>query len=174
MWKEGGDMATEKRAGRPPKYRSVKQLEAKIEAYFDSCKGTKMIDEETGKPVIYKGFPVYEGQRPPTVTGLALALGFATRASLLEYQGKPQFEDAITRAKSRIEQYTEERLFDRDGSAGARFSLQNNFHRWKTEKEVTFNPAEGEAVLQEIRDSMSAEASASKPPIGFQTGGVEE
>lgn len=147
-------METKKGAGRPPKYRSVKQLEAKIEEYFESCKGRKMIDEETGKPLIYKGFPVYEDQRPPTVTGLALALGFATRSSLMDYQGKPQFEDAILRAKSRIEQYTEERLFDKDGSAGARFSLQNNFRRWKNEMEVSVNPEEGDAILAEIRERM--------------------
>ena len=148
-------MTNAKGVGRPPKYRSVRQLEQKIDRYFEDCKGHPLIDEETGKPVIYKGLPVYEDQRPPTVTGLALALGFATRASLMDYQGKPQFEDAILRAKSRIEQYTEERLFDRDGSAGARFSLQNNFRRWKTEMDISVNPEEGDAVLAEIRRRMA-------------------
>ena len=141
--------------GRPPKYRSVKQLEAKIEEYFERCKGHPLIDEETGKPTIYKGFPVYEDQRPPTVTGLALALGFATRMSLLAYQGKPQFEAAITKAKSRIEQYNEERLFDRDGSAGARFNLQNNFRGWKERTEVNLNAGDSE-VVDEIVERMKA------------------
>ena len=38
-----------------------------------------------------------------------------------------EFVDTITRAKARVEQYAEERLFDRDGSNGAQFSLRNNF-----------------------------------------------
>lgn len=123
--------------GRPPKFTSVKKMQARIDAYFEHCKGEMLKNEETGEPVLDKhGCPVFVDQHPPTVTGLALALGFATRASLIDYQGKPQFETVILKAKSRIEQYTEERLFDRDGSAGARFSLQNNFRGWKTEMGV--------------------------------------
>ena len=137
--------------GRPPKFTSVKKMEAKIEAYFERCKGRKLTNERTGEPVLDKrGLPVYVDAHPPTVTGLALALGFATRASLLDYQGKPQFELAILKAKSRIEEYNEERLFDKEGSAGARFSLQNNFRGWKNETEVTLNAAEGDEIMDEI------------------------
>lgn len=149
QWKSAG--------GRPPKFTSVKKMQAKIDAYFKQCEGHLLTDEETGKPVIYKGMPVYEDQRPPTVTGLALALGFATRASLMDYQGKPQFEAIILRAKSRIEQYTEERLFDRDGNAGARFSLQNNFKGWKEKAEVSLSAAEGEDIMAEIAARMAGE-----------------
>ena len=148
-------MSDKNPVGKPPKYRSVKQLEQKIEQYFESCRGHLLEDPDTGKPMIYKGLPVYEDQRPPTITGLALALGFATRAGLIYYQGKPQFEDAILRAKSRIEQYTEERLFDRDGSAGARFSLQNNFKGWKTATDVNIAAAEEDDVMVEIRRRMA-------------------
>ena len=31
---------------------------------------------------------------------------------------------------TRIEMYAEERLYDKDGSNGAKFSLQNNFKGW--------------------------------------------
>lgn len=87
--------------------------------------------DANGDPVLDKyGNEIYSHQRPPTVTGLALALGFASRKSLLEYQGKQEFVNTITRAKTRCEQYAEERLFDRDGTNGARFSLQANFG-WK-------------------------------------------
>ena len=71
------------------------------------------------------GSPVFVDVHPPTVTGLALALGFTSRQALLNYQAKPEFVDTITRAKARVEQYAEERLFDRDGSNGAQFSLRN-------------------------------------------------
>ena len=70
------------------------------------------------------------------MTGLALALGFTTRTSLLNYQGKKEFMDTITRAKTRVEQYAEERLFDRDGSNGAKFSLSNNFKGWSEKQEI--------------------------------------
>lgn len=67
------------------------------------------------------------------MTGLALALGFTSRQALLDYQAKKEFVDTVTRAKSRIEAYAEERLFDRDGQRGAEFSLKYNF-RWVDEK----------------------------------------
>lgn len=116
-------------AGRPPRYSTRAELEEKIEAYFDEIKGEPLRDDD-GKYVLDKrGQVVMIGQRPPTVTGLALALGFATRKSLLEYQAKPQFARVIEEAKSRIAMYAEERLYDRDGCMGARFSLRYNF-KW--------------------------------------------
>jgi len=54
----------------------------------------------------------------------------------LNYQGKKEFMNTITRAKTMIEAYAEERLFDRDGSNGAQFSLRNNFKGWN-EKQIT-------------------------------------
>lgn len=128
-------MSENKKAGRPPKYRSVKAMQKKIDAYFESCKGTILTDED-GKPVIYKGNPVIIDVKPPTITGLALALGFNSRQSLLTYQGKEEFMDTITRAKAQVEQYTEERLFDKDGANGAKFSLANNFKGWKEKQQV--------------------------------------
>lgn len=47
-----------------------------------------------------------------------------------------KFNDTITRAKSRIEQYAEERLFDRDGANGAEFNLSNNIKGWSEKQEV--------------------------------------
>lgn len=111
------------------KYRSVADLQAAIDDYFASCEG-KTITDENGAPILYKGLPVQVNVHPATVTGLAYALGFKSRQALLNYQGRPAFHDAITRAKMRIEAYTEERLFDRDGVNGAKFSLTNNFSGW--------------------------------------------
>lgn len=112
--------------GRPPKYSSVEDLQAAIDAYFDACKGEVLRDAD-GRPVLYKGNPVIVGEKPPTVTGLALALGFTGRQALLDYQAKRQFADTITRAKARCEAYAEARLFDRNGTNGAQFSLRCNF-----------------------------------------------
>lgn len=122
--------------GRPPKYRDVEEIEDKIEYYFKSCEGEPLLDDE-GKPVVNKyGYPCWiKAPKPPTVTGLALALGFTNRLSLLNYQGKKEFINTITRAKSRVEEYAESRLFDREGSNGAQFSLRNNFKGWNDTEE---------------------------------------
>lgn len=106
-----------------------------IDRYFEDCKGEPIIGDD-GVPILDKfGQPFIIHQRPPTVTGtgLALALGFTSRQALLNYQAKKEFVDTVTRAKSRIEAYAEERLFDRDGQRGAEFSLKYNF-RWVDEK----------------------------------------
>ena len=113
------------------KYKSVAALQAAIDAYFESCEG-RIVTDENGAPVLFKGMVVREGEHPATVTGLAYALGFKSRQALLNYQDRPAFHDAISRAKMRIEAYTEERLFDRDGVNGAKFSLTNNFSGWST------------------------------------------
>ena len=129
-------MATKKAVGRPPKYKSKEEIEEKIDAYFKQCEG-EVLKDNNGNTVFNKfGNPVIINQRPPTVTGLALALGFSTRLSLLNYQGKKEFMNTITRAKARVEAYAEERLFDRDGTSGAQFSLRNNFKGWTEKTEL--------------------------------------
>ena len=130
-----GESMAGKQVGRPPKYRSVEEIQAKIDAYFEECKGHVMmwgghaVTDKNGNPVIVDA-------RPITVTGLALALGFNSRQSLLNYQAKKEFMDTIMRAKARVECYTEERLFDNAGANGAKFSLANNFDGWKDKHEL--------------------------------------
>ena len=137
--------------GRPPKYTSKEEIEHLIEAYFESCEGEMMLDND-GKPIINKwGNPVIINQRPPTVTGLALALGFMSRQALLTYQGKREFHDTITRARARVEQYTEERLFDRDGVNGARFSLSNNFSGWCEKPQTALDVKEQQARIEQMK-----------------------
>ena len=73
--------------------------------------------------------------RPYTISGLADALDMS-RHSLLNYSGKKEFLDTITRAKRKCEVYAEEQLFDKSGVNGAKFSLANNFEGWKDKQEV--------------------------------------
>lgn len=122
--------------GRPLKYKTVEEIEDKIEQYFAICEGEPLLDDGGNQVVNKYGYPCWiKPPKPPTVTGLALALGFTNRLSLLNYQGKKEFINTITRAKSRVEEYAESRLFDRDGSNGAQFSLRNNFKGWNGEQE---------------------------------------
>lgn len=136
--------------GRPPKYKSKEEIEEKIEQYFKDCEGHALTDNE-GNTVYNKwGYPVIVDRKPPTVTGLALALGFSTRLSLLNYQGKKEFMNTITRAKSRVEQYAEERLFDKDGTSGAQFSLRNNFKGWDADKKEEEADTGGIVIVNNI------------------------
>ena len=127
---------SENKVGRPPMYNTAEEIQEKIDAYFEECKG-KILTDDDGNVVRDKYYmPVIIDARPPTITGLALALGFNSRQALLNYQSRPEFNDTITRAKAKVEQYAEERLFDKDGANGAKFSLANNFNGWKEKREI--------------------------------------
>ena len=126
-------MAVSKKShgGRPPKFKTREEIQEKIDQYFVECEGVPYVDED-GRPLrTEKGDILYEkAPKPPTVTGLALALGFLSRQALLNYQDKKEFNDTITRAKMTCEEYAERRLFDRDGVNGAKFNLISNFKGW--------------------------------------------
>ena len=56
--------------GRPPKYKSAGEMQEKIDAYFEDCKGEPLMVD--GEPYLDKyGQPVIIHAHPPTVTGLA-------------------------------------------------------------------------------------------------------
>lgn len=147
------------RGGGTPKYTSKEQIEGLIAQYFEDCKGTPLLDKD-GNPMVTKwGEPIIIGARPLTVSGLALALGFHSRQSLLNYKAKKEFTDTIEDAMLHIEAYTEERLYDKDGVNGARFSLQNNFRSWN---EAAREKAEAGAPSVKIVCDIPREAPSSK------------
>lgn len=120
--------------GTKPRYTSPKAMKKKIDEYFEKCKGTLAVDHY-GDPVIDRmGNPIYLDKKPPTLTGLALALGFKTRSALMRYKAKKEFLDLVLEAKTRIELYNEEQLYSRDGSKGAIFNLSRNFAGWQEDK----------------------------------------
>lgn len=124
--------------GRPKKYTSVKRMQEDINAYFNSCFEEDLkYNSETEKyepKLDYNGKIIKIQTKPFTITGLANALGM-NRETLLRYQKDEKFYDTITRAKQIVEQYVEERLFDRDGVNGAKFNLINNFKNWSDKQE---------------------------------------
>ena len=128
-----------KKVGRPATYKTVEEMQVRIDAYFNSCYGEYITDDEGNLMTDKQGYPVMTKPRPLTITGLALALGFSGRQALLNYEDKPKFMDTIKRAKSRIEQYAEERLFDKDGVNGAKFNLSNNFKGWSEKQQIDSN-----------------------------------
>jgi len=111
-------MAKDVRMGRPPKYTSPEKFWEKIEEYFD-----KITDEDG------------EYKKPPTVSGLALHLGFLDRKSMYHYRDKDAFFEPVKIAISRIESYHEEQAAGGDRCAGNIFILKN--FGWTDRQEVT-------------------------------------
>ena len=129
-------MDGENKVGRPPIYKTPKEMQKNIDKYFEDCFGKPLIDKNGNVMTDKDGNPVYTKQRPLTITGLALALGFNSRQALLNYQNRDEFYDTIVRAKAIVEQYAEERLYDKDGANGAKFSLANNFEGWREKQSI--------------------------------------
>lgn len=166
-------MANKKAVGRPPKFKTKEEIQEKIDRYFESCEG-EILKNSKGEVVLDRfGKPVYIDQKPPTVTGLALALGFSGRQSLLNYQSKAEFVDTIMRAKSRVEEYTEQRLFDRDGSDGAKFSLRNNFRGWDDKPQSEMDQEEQRIRIEHMKAQVE-QTRAQTEKIKAQTGEEEE
>lgn len=120
---------------RGPKRRwtSAAALQRAVDTYFEKCE--------------------MEAQYP-SVTGLALHLGFACRQALDRYTDRDSDEPEdkivgiITRAKTRIEEANIQAAYNRDASAGARFILQNGFG-YSDKKEVGMN---GGTITVQITD----------------------
>lgn len=97
--------------GRPLKYETPEELEDAICAYFDDLRP----------------------DQPPTISGLALYLGFEDRHSIYDYKERPDFSHIIKRAVLFMESYAEEQLLRGTSATGAIFWLKN--HKW-TDKVV--------------------------------------
>lgn len=107
--------------GKPLKFKSAKALQEKIDEYFDEC------DNRTTKVITKAGIIVdMPDPRPYTITGLALALG-TNRQTLLNYEERAEYFDAIKKAKLRVENYVEESLWTPKITSGVIFNLKNNF-----------------------------------------------
>lgn len=137
-------MADEKKrnkGGRPLKFKSAKELQQKIDEYFESCYEERWVrDDETGewKPVYDRHGNIIKDQvRPFTITGLAVFLG-TTRETLLDYEDRDEFSYTIKAAKQRIENFTEEQLFTNRNTTGVIFNLKNNYG-WTDKSEVDTN-----------------------------------
>lgn len=114
-------------AGRPVKFKTPEEMQVVIDQYFEELKLSMTKD---GVMIEY-----------PTITGLALALGFNSRQSLLNYEGNPEFLDTIKRAKLRVESFIEQRLYSGQAT-GCIFNLKNNFD-WKDKTETELSNPEG-------------------------------
>lgn len=117
-------------AGRPLKFKSVKELEDKIVEYFDTCDNTVV------KKILNKNQEIIaEVTKPYTITGLAEWLG-TSRQTLINYENKETFFDTIKDAKAKIEaDYEERALLGDNNPVVSIFTLKNNFN-WRDKNEV--------------------------------------
>jgi hypothetical protein len=98
--------------GRPLKFATVPELQKKIDEYFKHRA---------------------EMHLPFTVSGLALFLD-TTRETLMDYQHRDKFADAIKRAKLRCADYAETEMYLGKNAAGPIFALKN--FAWRDKQEV--------------------------------------
>lgn len=127
------------KVGRPLKFQTKEELQEKIDAYYKSC-WTQKIDM-FGNPIFEKDKngnktdkPVLIQFKPYTITGLAVFLD-TSRETLINYQEREEFFDAIKRAKEKCHAFAEESLFVGKNPSGAIFNLKNNYG-WKDKNET--------------------------------------
>lgn len=112
-------MGISNKGGRPLKFKTPEELEAKIESYYEWAK---------------------ENKKHITITGLAWFLD-TNRQTLLRYEEddsellksvsedvRQAFRDTVKRAKARIEMEYEESLYNKNSAVGAIFTLKNNYN----------------------------------------------
>ena len=107
-------------AGRPRKYNKVEDMQIAIDKYFKECD---------------------EREEPYTMSGLALALDFDSRRSLINYcdyedENEQEFLPTLKRAKARCEANVEKGLLSgKYNPTGAIFNLKNNYN-WVDKQEI--------------------------------------
>jgi hypothetical protein len=100
--------------GRPRLYNDPEELSTACEEYFLKC--------------------IADALRP-TVTGLALWLGFADKTTLYEYRDREEFSYSIKTSLTMIENALEQKL-ENNAVAGIIFALKNMGWKDKTEQEI--------------------------------------
>jgi|CXWL01.1.fsa_nt_gi hypothetical protein len=150
----------ENKVGRPLKFETVEELETAINMYFNKCDEEydtrrfaheAIVQNEKGEAVCMncglpgwrRGCLVASGKKkvrePYTITGLALAL-HTTRETLMDYQEKDEYSDAVKDAKVRCHNYLEiHGLHGEMAPAKAIFALSN--YGWKNPQHIDHTTA---------------------------------
>ena len=105
--------------GRPKAFKSVEEVEEKINAYFNYCE---------------------EKEKPYTMSGLAYYLGI-DRKTLLNYSKNEEYFHTIKKARDRVQMQLEECLYRLGNNSGVIFNLKNNFD-WKDKIEHSSSEVE--------------------------------
>ncbi len=123
-------------AGRPRKYTRVEDMQQAIDKYFNDC---DLKDE------------------PYTMSGLALALDFDSRRSLINYcdyedEEEKEFLPTIKKARAKCEANIEKGLLSgKYNATGAIFNLKNNYD-WKDKQEIEADVSSSVDITIELSD----------------------
>ena len=130
--------ATKKRpVGRPRHFDDPKEMERLIDAYFDNCPDKHIMTLECGTEIAIDR---------PTITGLALYLGFCDRHSMYAYEENEKFSHTIKKARSRMALHYEKHLLSKHTS-GAIFALKN--FGWSDRQEIVAEVTTNEVISDE-------------------------
>jgi hypothetical protein len=106
-------------------------MEAAVEAYFAHCDEGVLVDM-----VRKQGVVQVRRAKPYTAPGLALALGFNSRAHMFDAMHDPRFSSTLSSAMARVEsQRVEKTLLGEQESRFAQFDLKNN-HGYRDEQHL--------------------------------------
>lgn len=112
------------KGGRPVLFKTVRELQEKIDEYFDSCWIDKVVEVTDKEGNVTATNSRYQNQ-PYTMMGLALTLNMS-RETLCQYSKKDRFSDAIKKARRKVEMNVEEYLLAGKNAGGPIFWLKNN------------------------------------------------
>ena len=108
------------KVGRPKAFKSVKEVEEKINAYFNYCE---------------------EKEKPYTMSGLAYYLE-VSRQTLVNYSYEDEYFDTIKKARDKVQMQLEENaLSNKANPTFTIFNLKNNFD-WKDKIEHSSSEVE--------------------------------
>jgi hypothetical protein len=107
--------------GRPLSYKTVEELQAAVDLYFDTDAYIEVGGEDKAK------------MYAPTMSGLALSLG-VDRKTITNYANRDEFFPTIKKARTRVEVALEQRLYG-NNVTGIIFNLKNNFD-WSDKQEI--------------------------------------
>lgn len=130
--------------GRPRKYETAEELEDAVFNYF------KQFDEVDN---------LEDLRKKPTVAGLALHLGFASRQSIYDYAEKGEFSYVIKRALLALEDFHEGALSG-NNVTGHVFWLKN--HGWADKKELDGSFDVTQLVIEAIDDATDDDEAAAE------------
>lgn len=105
-------------AGRPLAFKSVEELEAKIQEYFDN-------------------------EDLPTMSGLGVHLG-VDRKTIVNYSRKEEYFHTIKKARAVVESFLEKQLYGNQVT-GVIFNLKNNFG-WNDKQQQEITGVNGGAI----------------------------
>lgn len=129
--------------GRPKHFENEQELQSKIEEYFIWLQGDfENVEKrnEEDEPYLERVYSRYP--EDPTITGLALYLGFESRQSVYDYEKSGEFSYTVKRARLHIENSYEKDLRSKHYT-GAIFALKN--FGWSDKQEID-HTSKGESI----------------------------